>query len=287
MYNLPLLSDEKSSGSRWGCDVTMKILAVGLTLVLALCLVVPQPAYAQIGSLTSAFNLVNNLAKQVLSFIKNTMKPLLEGIQTAAQGIQGFMTSLRRLWEEVVWPMREIARARALALQLIAMFRGPLNGLYSVNVNSATLPRSIGLENVIRNHHTSDHPALVNNFQKAFGPLPAPADVHPEERNLLDMDDAMAIDQLMLLKQSDATADRTIEAAEKIENEATVHAPGTAAMVSATASIAAVQSQAHMQKMIAGQLRLEAARLAHDTMSLKRAAGFTKESRQKTTELNY
>lgn len=264
-----------------------KILVVGLTLILALCLVVPQPAYAQIGSLTSAFNMVNNLAKQVLSFIKTTMKPFLEGIQKSAQGIQGFMTNLRSLWEEVVWPMKEIARARALAVQLIAVFRGPLHGLYSLNVNSATLPRSVGLEGIIRNHNTSDHAHLVTSFEKTFGPLPAPKDIHPEERNLVDMDDAMAIDQLMMLKISDATADRTIEAAEKMENEATVQAPGTAAMVAATASIAGVQSQAHMQKMIAGQLRLEAARLARDTMSLKRAAGFTKESRQKTIELNH
>ena len=63
-------------------------------------------------------------------------------------------------------------------------------------------------------------------------------------------------------------------------------APGTAAMASAAAYIAAVQSQAHMQKMIAGQLRQEAARLAHDTMMLKRGAVFTRESRNKATELN-
>jgi hypothetical protein len=63
-------------------------------------------------------------------------------------------------------------------------------------------------------------------------------------------------------------------------------APGTAAMVSAAAYTAAVQSQAHVQKMIAGQLRQEAARLAHDTMLLKRGATFTRESRNKVTDLN-
>ena len=43
---------------------------------------------------------------------------------------------------------------------------------------------------------------------------------------------------------------------------------------------------AHIQKMIAGQLRQEAARLAHDTMSLKRASVFTRESRSKVQEMN-
>jgi hypothetical protein len=126
----------------------------------------------------------------------------------------------------------------------------------------------------------------VSAFQQAFGTLPAAVDVHPEERNLIDVDDALAIDQLMTLKMGDAAADQVLQAAAAIEDEATEMAPGTAAMVSAAAYIAAVQSQAHIQKMIAGQLRQEAARLAHDTMLLKRGATFTRESRNKVTDLN-
>lgn len=138
----------------------------------------------------------------------------------------------------------------------------------------------------MRNRATNDHAQLLTEFQRTFGALPAPADVHPQERNLIDVDDALAVDQLMTLKMGDASADQTLQAAEAIEDEATRMAPGTAAMSSAAAYIAAVQSQAHMQKMIAGQLRQEAARLAHDTMFLKRGATFTRESRTKVTELN-
>ena len=71
-----------------------------------------------------------------------------------------------------------------------------------------------------------------------------------------------------------------------ITRAATLILAGTAAMASAAAYIAAVQSQAHVQKMIAGQLRQEAARLAHDTMALKRSSVFTRESRTKTREMN-
>jgi hypothetical protein len=138
----------------------------------------------------------------------------------------------------------------------------------------------------MRNRQVNDHGQLVSAFQQAFGTLPAAADVHPEERNLIDVDDALAIDQLMTLKMGDAAADQVLQAAEAIEDEATEMAPGTAAMVSAAAYIAAVQSQAHIQKMIAGQLRQEAARLAHDTMLLKRSATFTRESRNKVTDLS-
>jgi hypothetical protein len=90
----------------------------------------------------------------------------------------------------------------------------------------------------------------------------------------------------MTLKMADAAADQVLLAAEAIEDEGTRMAPGTAAMSSAAAYIAAVQSQAHVQKMIAGQLRQEAARLAHDMALVKRNATFTRESRNKVTELN-
>jgi hypothetical protein len=269
----------------WG----RKVLAVGLAGILAMGVVAPQPVHAQFGPLTgitAIFNAVNQVANSILNFINNTMRPLLEGIQSAAQALQGFLTQLRNLWEQVVWPISEINRARALAQQLIGTFRGLLNSLYVLGVNSAQLPNSIRLEGVMRNGQVNDHAQLVAAFQQAFGAVPAPVDTHPEERNLIDVDDALAIDQLMTLKAGDAAADQVLQAAEAVEDEATRVAPGTAAMVSAASYIAAVQSQAHMQKMIAGQLRQEAARLAHDTMMLKRGAVFTRESRNKATELN-
>jgi hypothetical protein len=266
-----------------------KALAVGLAGVLAVVMVVPPPVHAQgnpLSGITGAFNAVNQIANRILDFINGTMRPELEGIQEASEALREFLGELRNLWEQVVWPLSEINRARGLAQQLISSFRGPLNSLYAIGVNSAQLPNSIGLESAMRNRQVSDHAALQASFQQAFGALPAPTDVHPEERDLIDVDDALAIDQLMTLKMGDAAADQVLRAAEAIEDEATEMAPGTAAMVSAAAYIAAVQSQAHVQKMIAGQLRQEAARLAHDTMLLKRGATFTRESRGKVTELN-
>ena len=211
----------------------------------------------------------------------------MQGIQSATQALQSFLGQLRNLWEQVVWPISEINRAKALAQQLIATFRNLLSNLYSIGVNSAQLPNSARLESVMRNHQVADQGQLVSAFQQTFGALPAPADVHPEERNLIDADDALAEDQLMTLKMGDAAADQVLQAAQAIEDEATRMAPGTAAMLSAAAYIASVESQAHMQKMIAGQMRQEAARLAHDTMTLKRGAAFTRDSRNTMTELNH
>ena len=265
----------------------LRILALALTGLLLIGMVTPQPAFAQgLGGIEAIFNVVNRIANSVLSFINNTMRPLLDGIRSAAQALQGFLNQLRNLWEQVVWPLAEIDRIRGLAQQLISLFRGYLNALYATNVNSAQLPNPVGLETIVRNRQVNDHAALVSAFTQTYGALPSTSDAHPEERNLIDVDDAAAIDQLMTLKQADAGADRVLQAAEAIENETTLMAPGTAAYATAAASIAGLQSQAHLQKMIAGQLRQEAARLAHETMALKRAAIFTRESRTKAAEMN-
>lgn len=266
-----------------------KLLAVALAGLLAVAMMVPQPAQAQfnpLGAIAGAFSAVNQAASGILDFVDVTMRPELEGIQEASEALREFLGELRRLWEQVVWPLSEINRARGLAQQLISTFRGPMNSLYAIGVNSAQLPNSIRLESAMRNRQVNDHAALMAAFQQAFGDLPTPTDVHREDRDLIDVDDALAIDQLMTLKMGDAAADQVLLAAEAIEDEGTEMAPGTAAMVSAAAYIAAVQSQAHVQKMIAGQLRQEAARLAHDTMLLKRGATFTRESRGKMIELN-
>lgn len=265
--------------------------ALILTLIVILLggAMVPQPAYAQAGSLsgiTSILNTVNQAASRLLNFFQNSLRPILEGIQSAAQGLQNLLAQLRSFWEQVVWPISEMTRAKALAQQLIGLFRSPMSGLYNVGVNSAQLSNPIRLEAVMRNRQPDDHGQLTAAFRQTFGALPSASEVHPEERSLIDVDDALAIDQLMTLKMGDAGADHVLQAAESIEDEATRLAPGTSAMVSAAAYVAALQSQAHMQKMIAGQLRQEAARLAHDTMAFKRSAKFTRESRTKMTELS-
>ncbi len=268
----------------------MRTALIVMLVVLMLCgLMVPQPAYAQLGPLsgiTSLLNTANQAANTLLTFIRNSMRPVLESIRSGAQGLQSTLGQLRSFWEQTVWPISEINRARALAQQLINIFRDPLNSLYNVNVHSAQLPNPAQLESIMRNRHTGDHGEMSTAFRQTFGALPAAADAHAEERSLIDVDDALAIDQLMILKMGDAGAAQVLRAAESIEDEATRVAPGTAAMASAAAYVAAVQSQAHMQKMIAGQLRLEAARLAHDTMTLKRSSRFTRESRTRITELN-
>jgi hypothetical protein len=155
---------------------------------------------------------------------------------------------------------------------IIAQFRGLLSSIFNIGVNSATLPSPSSLEAIIRNRSAADVAAVAAAYTRTFGALPPATDADPRERNLIDVDDAMAQGQLKVLKAADAVSDQTIAASLLIEDEARVAAPGTADYLIAAGLIAAVQNQAVMQKMVAAQMRQEAARLAHDNMLRKRNA---------------
>jgi len=66
--------------------------------------------------------------------------------------------------------------------------------------------------------------------------------------------------------------DLTLEVANQLEDAASEAAPGSAPFLTAAAVVASIQSQALTQKMLAAELRQEAARVAHENAERKRLA---------------
>src|SRR6202171_5647221 len=177
--------------------ILTKALAVALVGILMVAMVAPQPAYAQGGLLsgiTGILNALSGAASALQNFINNIMRPILQSISAASAAVQNILGALRSFFEQVVWPVAEINRIRALVQQLIAQFSGVLNTLYGINVSSAQLPNPRQLESIMRNRSAGDLAGLRTAFVQTYGPVPAVADAHPQERDLMDVDDAMAID---------------------------------------------------------------------------------------------
>jgi len=147
------------------------------------------------------------------------------------------------------------------------------------------LPAPSSLEAIIRNRNAADVAGVTAAYTRTFGALPPATDADPRERNLIDIDDAMAQGQLKLLKAADAVSDQTIAASLLIEDEARIAAPGTADYLIAAGLIASVQNQAVMQKMVAAQMRQEAARIAHDNMLRKRNAATASRLRENMSRM--
>lgn len=255
-------------------------IAVVLVMLIALGLITPPPAKAQLGAIA-----VTIAAAAVVSLITNTIGSLLGTSNGLLGSINDFMQALVSLWEDVVYPINLINQARAMVNQLVAQFRGLVAAIDNVNVHSATLPNPTVLETLMRNGSVADFAQFDQAFRTTYQPLPPVTDIDPGDRQRVDMSDALAMDTLKALKASDQVVGQTLQAAQIIEDEAAQAAPGSAAFLTGAGLIAAVENQAMMQRMLAAELREEAAILAHTNAIRKRQADMANQFRQDTTTL--
>lgn len=237
-----------------------QVLALTLAGVLAVTLVAPPTAQAQ-GSLVTAIQSVLNVINGL--------------IKTALNSINSVRTAISNFYQQATWPVALINQAKAMVTQMIGQYRSVMQNIFSINLKSATLPNPTALENAMRNHQTNDFASLTTSFGSTYGSVPNTTAASPADRTMMDMDDALAVDNLKTLKMSDAANDLTLQAANNIENAASQAAPGSAPFLTATAVVASIESQALTQKMLAAELRQEAARLAHENALRKRGATVT------------
>ncbi len=252
-----------------------RILALTTAGVVLVATFAPVPANAQLSMAA-----VIAAANAVIRVINNTIRPLLDAAASWLAKITGLVNELRNLWENTVWPRTLIERAKGMVRQMISQFRALLWRLHRIGVRSARLPNPASLESVMRNRSTSDFSQLDQAYARTFREVPGPNDAHPIDRELVDIDDALARASLKAAKAGDALSDRMVQAAEQIEDEGTRMAPGSAPYLAGAGIIASIQGQAMMQKMLAAELRQEASRLAHENVIRKRSAMFADDLRR-------
>jgi hypothetical protein len=237
-----------------------QVLALALVGTTAAVLVAPQRVQAQ-STLVQAI-------QAVLSVINGIIHAALSAINSVRAANNNF-------YRNVVWPTQLINQARALVTQMINQYRNLMWGIFRINVSSATLPPTRQLEQVMRDQQTGNFGVLTTSYGNAYGPLPTPTAASPADRAMTDMDDALALDNLKTLKATDQAGALTLQAADQLESGASQAAPGSAPFLTASAVVASIQSQAVTQKMLAAELRQEAARLAHESTLRKRSATYT------------
>ena len=137
----------------------------------------------------------------------------------------------------------------------------------------------------MRNGSVADFAPIRSGFPDNIPALPPAANIHPGDRQRVDMSDALAMDTLKAVKASDHVVQQTLQAAQMIEDEAAQAAPGSAAYLTGAGLVAAVENQAMMQRMLAAELREEAAILAHANAIRKRQADMAGQFRQDATTL--
>ena len=242
-----------------------RVVAVTLAGVMVVTLVgAPQSAQAQLGIL-GAIQAVVNVINGV--------------IQTALTAINTVRTAVNNLQQSVVWPQQLINQARAQVTQMIGRYRNLMSNIFNINLNSATLPTPQALEAVIRDHQVGNFPALTAMFTNNYGAIPVATAANAGDRAMSDMDDALALDNLKTLKAADGATDIELQSADAIENASSQAAPGSAPFLTATAITSAIHAQALTKKLLAAELRQEAARIAHHNTLRKENVGNTTQLR--------
>ena len=193
--------------------------------------------------------------------------------------INGVLAKIFALFQQTVWPPGKISLAKSQIQSIIAQFLGVLQSIMSINPHTATLPHPVALESIIRDRSTADLSSVPAAYANTFRAVPQAGNIAPQDRDLTDMDDAMAQDNLMMLKESDQAQDLQLQLANQIESlvgnpNINISAPGSSSLITAAAVAGEIQSQAVTQKMLAAMLRQEAARVAHDNAIRKRNAAY-------------
>jgi len=247
-----------------------RVVALVVAGTMAAVLISAPPAQAQ-ASLIAAIQAVLNTINGV--------------IQTALNSINSVRTAIGNLYQTVTWPVQLINQAKAQVTQMIGQYRNLMRNILNIDLRSATLPNPAALEKVIRDHQINNFGNVATTYGSAYGAIPTATNASPADRMMADMDDAVALDNLKTLKASDQAADLTLQAADLLENGASQAAPGSAPFLTASAVVATIESQAVTQKMLAAELRQEAAGAAHENALRKRGATSTTQLRGIITNL--
>lgn len=211
-------------------------------------------------------------AFSIIGAIEAVLNAINGVINSGLSGITSVRTAISDFYQTTAWPTQLINQAQTQVTQMTAQYRVPMQGIFNINLTSALQPATQALESVIRNQQVGDFTTLSTNYDNVYGPLPGSAAISPEDRATTDMDDALAKDNLKTLKETDDAGQTTLGIADQIEDTSSQAAPGSAPFLTATAVAASIQSQALTQKMLAAELRQEAARLAHSNALRKRGA---------------
>jgi hypothetical protein len=230
-----------------------RIMAGMLALVVALAL----PSRAHAGIL--------DIFDEIFGTIQNDMGSALSEINQVTQEVQ-------QLYQQTVWPLALINQARGFVSSSITSYRSYMTQVFSLSSPSATLASPQQLETILHSRQSAQIPALQASFVANYGAVAPVNTASPQDRVMMDIDDALGQETLKTTLISDQGQDVILATANQMENQAAVSTPGSTPFITAQAQVANLRCQAFMQKMLAAELRQEAGRIAHDNVLTKRKA---------------
>jgi hypothetical protein len=245
-----------------------RTLALGL---ISLMVLMPLAANAGVADIIT-------LLTTITSTLQNSIGQVLSGIQT-------INTTARNFEQQVVWPVTLINQTKAEVAQVRSQFTSLAGQIQSIPTNSASLVNPKQLETLLRSQQSGSLGQISGSYTQVYQALPQANQATATQRKLMDVDDALALGALKTTTISDQASQRMLNVADGLEQQAAVSAPGSASILTAQAQAANLQNQAMLQRMLAAELRQEAARLAHANALRKQSADANRTLRNNLQEI--
>lgn len=221
----------------------------------------------------------------VLSLLQTITHTLQGPIGGALGEIQKVGTAINEFRQQIIWPLILINQTRSFISATRARYTGLMFQIESIKNNSATLAAPVQLESLFRGAQAGTITQIPPIYMQVYQPVSQADLAQPSQRNLMDIDDAMAMDSLKTAMVSDQNTQGMLTLADSIEQQAMTAAPGSAPMVTAQARVADLETQAQLAKMLAAQLRQEATKLAHQNAVLKQSSIATENLRNQIQQV--
>jgi hypothetical protein len=208
----------------------------------------------------------------ILSLLTTITGTLRNGIGQVLSGIRQVEGDIRLFEQQAIWPVTLINQAKASVNQVRSYYSALAGQVHAIEVASATLRNPARLEALLRGSSPQGSSQLTSAYADVFLALPQQGQATSAQRNLIDVDDAFALGAMKAAALSDQQSATEVGLAERLEQEAGASAPGSATILAAEAQVASLENQAMLQKMLAQELRQEAAALAHQNALRKQSA---------------
>lgn len=172
--------------------------------------------------------------------------------------------------QQVLYPLAAINQAKTSVTQFENQFN-QISSMYRVNVASATLPQSQGLESLLLSRNAANVPNLSGQFQNVYGVVMPQNAASPAVRTMTDMTDAQAQDAMKRAIEIDALADAELQEANQLGQQIEQAAPGSAPILEAEADVLVVRANAYTQAALAELMRTRGIDLANQSARAKLA----------------
>jgi hypothetical protein len=230
--------------------------------LVALSLLRPTVGAAGVGDILS-----------ILRTITSTLQNVIGGVLMRMEALHSTINTFR---QQVIWPLAEIHQAKRMVGSIRVQYGPWMSQVHAMRNNSATLANPAQLEAAFRSGQAPAIAELGRLYTAVYTAVPPATDTKPVQRNLMDMDDALAMASLKTTVISDQTTRAILALADSLEQQSAGAAPGSGPMLVAQAQVANLENEAYLAELLAADLRQQAAKLAHENTLRKQSAASTR-----------